>query len=343
MLCTHSPLFTIADMADYNDRCRQSRTEISDASFEARLSWNEGFDYQTVRLADCLFLISDGGFFTSPHMTLPVGPLDLDRLQRIMDTIEPVFRKRNWPVRCLYIDRDYLSLFQQLRGYRVRLAYDRIFSDYLYDTEALRQLSGKSLHAKRNHFNRFLRTYPDYEYRTLTAADRDEALALVAEWCREKQVDCQNLRSSDYPVIRQLFNHFDELQLRGGQIRIDGRLAAFAIGSRTGPDSGVIHIEKARAEYAGLYAAINKLVLDHEFADVRWINREEDLGISGLRKAKLSYGPARLIHKYEAILTREVAPIIHDRAANTRDQSLVSQPADLAAPDQIPEGGSGEC
>lgn len=304
MLCDSCPVFSIEHLDTYNDRRRQSLTEISDAGFEARLSWNAGFHYQIAQNSDCVFLLSDGGVFTTPHMTLPIGPLTLDRLQTIIDAIEPVFRKKNWPVRCLYIDAAYLPFFQQLRGYRVRLAYDRIFSDYLYDAEALRQLSGKSLHAKRNHFNRFLRTYPDYEYETLTPAHRDEALALVAEWCREKQIDCQNLRNSDYRVISNLFKYYEQLQLRGGMIRINGTLAAFAIGSLNGPESAVVHIEKARAEYPGLYAAINKLVLDHEFSDVRWINREEDLGIGGLRKAKLSYGPERLIHKYEAILTR---------------------------------------
>jgi hypothetical protein len=304
MLCDSCPMFSIEDKDTYIQCRRQSKTEISDSNFDARISWNPGFHYQTARIADCFFLISDGGDFTTPHMTLPVGPLDLDRLQTIVDTIEPVFHAKNWPVRCLYIDECYLPLFKQLRGYRIRLAFDRVFSDYLYDADSLRQLSGKSLHAKRNHVNRFLRTYPEYEYRSLSLADKDDALELVAEWCKEKQINCQSLLTSDYIAIEQLFKYYDRLELNGGTIRIGGKLAAFAIGSRTSPDSAVIHIEKARAEYPGLYTAINKLVLDNEFPNIRWINREEDLGISGLRKAKMSYEPVRLIHKYEAILTR---------------------------------------
>jgi hypothetical protein len=296
------PLFSLADRARYIDRRLLSQTELADASFDARLSWHPGFIYHTAEAADCLFLLSDGGIFTTPHLTLPMGPLDRDRLQTIVDTVAPLFRAYGWPVRCLYVDACYVPLFEQLQGYRARIAYDRTFSDYLYDADRLRQLSGKVLHAKRNHFNRFLRTYPDYEFRPMTAEDAPEALALVREWCLDKGTDCQDMTVSDFRPIRTLLDNYDELQLRGGQIRIDGKLTAFELASEPINRTGVIHVEKARSDYPGLYAAINKLMLDHILPDIDWVNREEDLGIAGLRKAKLSYDPSRLIHKYEVIL-----------------------------------------
>ena len=94
------------------------------------------------------------------------------------------------------------------------------------------------------------------------------------------------------------------LDVRGGCIRIDGKLAAFALGSLLNGDTAVIHFEKADAAYDGLYAAINMLVLKNAFPEVKWVNREEDMGIPGLRKAKESYNPVRQVHKYEAVLTR---------------------------------------
>jgi hypothetical protein len=297
------PLFSFQDRDRYLRYRAQSQTELADASFDARWSWHEGFDYRVAELADCLFFVSDGGVFTTPHLTLPLGPLDQGRLQTIIDAVAPEFDRLGWPVRVLYIDACYVPLFENLQGYRVKIGYDRSFSDYLYEAQSLRQLSGKDLHAKRNHFNRFLRTYPRHEFSPLTSADTEEALQLVLEWCKEKGTDCSDITQSDYRPIKMLLDYFDELQLRGGAIRIDGQLVAFSIASEPWNQTGIIHVEKARAEYPGLYAAINKMTLDTILPEVLYVNREEDLGIPGLRKAKLSYGPCRLIHKYEAILT----------------------------------------
>lgn len=303
MFDDHYPLFSLADRTRYLAHRHQSLTELADASFDARWSWHEGFDYRVVEQADCLFFISNGGVFTTPHMSMPLGPLNQDRLQTIVDSVAPEFNRLGWPVRILYIDELYVPLFENLQGCQVRIAYDRTFSDYLYDAQSLRQLSGKDLHAKRNHVNRFLRTYPDYQFTPLTQADASEALQLVLDWCEEKGIDSNDITKSDYRPVKMLLDHYDELHLKGGAIRIDGKLVAFSIASEPYNRTGVIHVEKAKAEYPGLYAAINKFTLDEILPDIDWVNREEDLGIPGLRKAKLSYGPSRLIHKYEVVLT----------------------------------------
>ena len=297
------PLFSMDDRNRYLEYRRQSLTELADASFDARWSWHEGFDYRVVELAGCLFFVSNGGVFTTPHMSLPLGPLGQESLQTIIDAVAPEFDRLGWPVRILYIDECFLPLFEKLQGYRIRVAYDRTFSDYLYDAQSLRQLSGKDLHAKRNHVNRFLRTYPDYQFAPLTQGDADDALQLVMDWCEEKGIDSRDITKSDYRPVKMLLDHFDELKLRGGAIRIDGKLVAFSIASEPYNHTGVIHVEKAKADIPGLYAAINKFTLDQILQDIDWVNREEDLGIPGLRKAKLSYGPSRLIHKYEVVLT----------------------------------------
>lgn len=304
MFAQHYPPFTLTDRPRYLDRRLLSRTELADASFDARFSWHPGFQYYAADKADCFFLLSDGGVFTTPHMTLPMGPLDLARLQAIIDDIEPVFAEKGWPVRVLYVDACYVPLFEQLQGYRVRVAYDRTFSDYLYSADSLRTLAGKDLHAKRNHINRFLREYPQHEFRALQPSDMPEALKLVSDWCAEKGVNCQDMMESDYLPVKALLDNFETLQLRGGVIRIDGQLVAFSVASEPINRTGIIHIEKAKADYNGLYAAINKFTLDQILPDIDWVNREEDLGIPGLRKAKLSYYPSRLIHKYEVILHR---------------------------------------
>jgi uncharacterized protein len=302
MRCEECSLFSARDSEIYKRLLDAGRTEISDACLISRVAWNAGFHYQKLVVGNCLSLISDGGVFTEPHITWPVGDYDGPGLQRLADAAWPFFQQQGWPFRMMYIDEADLPLVKSLSGYQVRLSYQPDFDDYLYDADVLRQLSGKTLHGQRNHLNRFVRTYCGFEYKSLTASDRDEALALVKAWCDDKDLDCCDLTLSDYLAIRQVFDDFSVLDVHGGTIRIGGKLVAFALGSLLRGDTAVIHFEKAAAGYEGLYAAINKYVLDHAFPGARFVNREEDMGISGLRRAKTAYGPIRMIHKYEAWL-----------------------------------------
>ena len=99
-------------------------------------------------------------------------------------------------------------------------------------------------------------------------------------------------------MIKRVFDHWQDLEARGGAIRINGKIVAFSIGSIGRDEVGFIHFEKADIQYDGLYAAINKLVLENEFPTIRYVNREEDLGIPGLRKSKESYFPIRKVSKW---------------------------------------------
>lgn len=304
MQCEGCSLFSAKDGPIYEEFYEQSKTEISDSCLNSRVAWNVGFYYQMARIEDCLCLISNGGVFTSPHLTWPVGKMDQQKLKKVVDTLWPVFANRSWPFRMMYIDEVNLSLIRDLEGYTARICHNKDYSDYVYDAESLRQLSGKSMHGKRNHINKFMRLHPDFTYNPVNANDKEESLALVKDWCDEKNLDYLNLKQSDYRAIRQLFDDFDDLDIRGGTIRVNGRLAAFALGSFIRGDTAVIHFEKADARYPGLYAVINKLTAENAFPEARFINREEDMGIRGLRRAKKSYDPVRMIHKYEVLLTR---------------------------------------
>lgn len=304
MLCDSCTLFSARDSDCYSRLHEAGASEISDACLISRVAWNAGFNYQKLIIGDILGLISDGGSFTTPHMTFPVGAVDSAKLKDLIDAAWPSFEQRGWPLRLMYIDEAFLPLFNNLPGYQAQISFDRDYSDYLYDACSLRRLSGKAMHGQRNHVNRFLRCYPDFEYRNITAGDRDESLALVQSWCEERGLDCSDLVQSDYLAIRQTFEDFARLDVRGGTIRIAGRLVAFALGSLLRGDTAVIHFEKAATGYEGLYAAINKLTVERAFPDVHFVNREEDMGIPGLRVAKIGYGPVRLINKYEALISR---------------------------------------
>ena len=180
---------------------------------------------------------------------------------------------------------------------------ERDLFDYVYDGESMRELKGRKNVKKRNHINYFIKEYEGrYEYRLLDEEDFDACLALVQEWTSNKEENGQIDEEMEEELIgiKKLFENYsvlkDKLKIAG--IFIDGKLEAFTMGEYINPDMALIHIEKANPSIRGLYPFINQQFLVHEFSDVEFVNREEDLGIEGLRKAKLSYHPVRFVEKY---------------------------------------------
>lgn len=181
---------------------------------------------------------------------------------------------------------------------RFEFVEDRNAADYIYETDSLIHLSGKKLHQKRNHFNYFKKTY-QYEYRTLTQADMPTCLKLYDGWEEEKEGG-RRLGGSREATMR-LLTHFDQLPVRGGGLFIENELVAFSIGEKVSEDTALIHLEFA-TDLRGSYNVINSEFCAHEWADCTYVNREEDMGLPGLRQSKLAYRPVRLLDKYNAVL-----------------------------------------
>lgn len=179
--------------------------------------------------------------------------------------------------------------------------------DYVYARESLATLKGKKLHGKRNHINKFLSKYPAYEYKTLDASMIGDCLALYEKWIAEKAEMAESLSDEKRSVLLAL-NHMEELELTGGAIYIDGELRAFTLGERLHPHMQLIHIEKADTAFDGLYPMINQQYVLHMDEAIELVNREEDMGVEGMRKAKRSYQPIKMIEKY-MIATRDFTEI----------------------------------
>ena len=180
---------------------------------------------------------------------------------------------------------------------------ERDLFDYVYDGDSMRELKGRKNVKKRNHINYFLKEYEGrFEYRLLDENDFDACLKLVEEWTSNKEENGQVDEEMEEELIgiKKLFNSFpvikDKLKIAG--IFIDRKLEAFTMGEYLNPNMALIHIEKANPSIRGLYPYINQQFLVNEFSDVEFVNREEDLGIEGLRKAKLSYHPVKFVEKY---------------------------------------------
>lgn len=172
--------------------------------------------------------------------------------------------------------------------------------DYLYSAEALKTLSGKKLRKKKNHINFFLREYAGrYEYRTLCCSDNMDVWKFLDKWRAQKGQEVEGHLDYEVEGIHRILKNCCYLNVRMGGIYIDEELKAFSIGSYNEREKmAIIHIEKADPEIRGLYQMINQQFLIHEFPEAQIVNREDDMGLEGLRAAKMSYEPMGFARKF---------------------------------------------
>ncbi len=180
----------------------------------------------------------------------------------------------------------------------------RDYFDYIYDAQKLKTLSGKKYHKKKNHVNAFLKEYEGrYEYKTIDCSNQSDIVEFLDKWNEEKvSEDIYNRLKYEKAGINNVLRDCRFIERNMCGIYIDGKLEAFSIGSYAKTQKmAVIHIEKANPNIRGLYNFINQQFLIHAFPDAEIVNREDDMGIEGLRKAKMSYNPIRLVEKYNII------------------------------------------
>jgi hypothetical protein len=169
--------------------------------------------------------------------------------------------------------------------------------DYLYRTTDLIHLAGGKYHAKRNQINAVTRHY-SCRYEDLTAWHLPACRELAAAWCRIKRCEDDLNLMGEWGAVAAALNHLEALALRGGVILVNGKVEAFSLGELLNRETAVVHVEKANPEIPGLYALINQQFCGHALVGVPFVNREQDLGEPGLRAAKLSYQPHRLVEKF---------------------------------------------
>lgn len=182
-------------------------------------------------------------------------------------------------------------------------AFDYVYredrSDYIYSIPELIALKGKKYHKKKTHLNRFLERYP-FSYEVLDSSNVAELITTYEQWFDKDNAN-EGLKNEYIGIIESL-KAFHTLSFKGGIIRVNGKIIAFSFGEPLNANTIVIHIEKADIEYQGAYQAINREFLAREWHNYTYVNREEDLGIEGLRKAKQSYQPLFLQKKFDALL-----------------------------------------
>lgn len=236
--------------------------------------------------------------------TFSILPLcSKDKLPQVIDFVLNYFESIESKLYFRGITQEIVDDLKEYYPGRFEYIEERDLFDYVYDAESMRTLAGRKNQKKRNHINYFLKEYEGrFEYKLLDKDNFDECLDLVKQWADNKEENNEYDEGMDDELIgiKKIFNNYDVLKfnVKIGGIYIDGKLEAFTIGELLNPNMALIHIEKANPNIRGLYPFINQQFLVNEFSDVEFVNREEDLGIPGLRKAKLSYHPIRFVEKY---------------------------------------------
>lgn len=229
-----------------------------------------------------------------PSFDFPKGCGDL---KACMDKMLAYYEEKGWPFRMHLVTEEDFAKLEELYPGKFQIEYIRDSADYIYETEKLITLSGKKLHSKRNHINKFKELYPDWTYEKITQKNLDDAFQMALKWRHENACDEDEEKRQELCVTLNALRLLDELKLSGGLIRVEGRVVAIAIGEPVSNDTFVVHNEKAFADVPGAYTIINQQFAAHEAKDYLYTNREDDTGSEGLRKAKLSYKPAILYAK----------------------------------------------
>lgn len=243
-------------------------------------------------------VVEDTLVFISEEEELSVSfPLGRGNLEKVMEKLFQFFDEQKRPFKMHLVSAAQFKRLEELYPGRFQIEYDRDSADYVYEAERLISLAGKKLHGKRNHINRFKENYPDWKYEKITDDNVEECIAMAEEWKEQNGCPEKGEKHKEFCVTIHALKEIKELELQGGLIRAGGKVVAFSIGEPCGEDMFVVHIEKAFGDIQGAYPMINQQFVENEAAGYKYINREEDTGAEGLRKAKLSYDPAFLMEK----------------------------------------------
>ncbi|MBQ4370497.1 MAG: DUF2156 domain-containing protein [Oscillospiraceae bacterium] len=272
-------------------------SECSELSFNTTYLWQGSFASAACMHGSRLILKSTAGHHCA--YSFPIGG---GELAPAIDAISEDAAENGCPLVIRCITPENRQKLEDAFPGRFVFSENRDAFEYVYTAEALAELSGKKLHAKRNHINRFISEY-DWSFAPLTPADIPECRSMSRVWASENEGKSGIGFYMDLAALETAFRDYEKLSLIGGVLRVSGKIAAFTIGSKINTDTFDVHFEKAFTGIDGAYTMINREFVRYVrsiMPDIKYINREDDMGSEGLRKAKLSYHPDHMVLKYTA-------------------------------------------
>jgi len=264
--------------------------ETSELSLGFLYGYRESFAFQITRIFGNICIC--GTIQNIPSFLPPIGK---NKILETIDTCLQFLNEKYGEGRINALPKKIVELFLSYPKYKVTA--DRDDYDYVYKVKDLAELSGRKYQAKRNFVNQFKKKY-NYEYKKLSGELLSQCLQLQEEWCNLKNCMADESTAQENNCIKELLSNFALLGLFGAVILVDNKIQAFTVAETLNKNMAVIHTEKANTDYRGIYQTINNLFCQDELKNFTFVNREQDIGDPGLRKAKLSYRPFRLIEKH---------------------------------------------
>lgn len=267
-----------------------------------RFSWMQAGDY--LLLAGISHLELEDGIiepFLFPPLT-KTGAYDPQGVREALEEAKKIFEEKGHPFSIRLLPFHMIDIIESACPGKMKFIEDRPNYDYVYRRQDLVELKGRDYHAKKNHLNYFHKNY-QYEYVPLTSAMADDAMRFIDEFNQRKEVpehEMQMLKMEEQ-AMEDVFRNLEKVGYTAGAILIDGKIEALTIGGTLNKNTITVHVEKANVNFRGLYQAINNEFCINVPPFVKYINREEDMGIPNLRKAKLSYKPVKMVEKYIAV------------------------------------------
>lgn len=275
--------------ADFSG-CHQNFTNI--------FAWSKIYSYRVARVND--FLVVKGVIDDIPYYFYPAGSGDIKNVLEIMKQ-DAASRGNQFVL--AGISPENIEVLDDMFPEHFEYKAMRDIFDYVYRLDKLVTLAGNKMHSKRNHVNRFMKDHQDWSFEPISSDNLGECWEMNLEWCSLNSQHQEEEIANETCAVRRCFDHFPELGLEGGLIRLGERVIAYTMGERLNSDTYVIHIEKAYSDIAGAYQIINRefaALVQKNHPELIYVNREEDMGLEGLRKAKLSYHPDKMVEKYFA-------------------------------------------
>ncbi len=282
------------DDRDWIKECLEAGKNLcADFSFEGNYMWKKAANQCVAEICG-MYVVRI--FYEGRYMfSSPVG--GGDRLGALNE-LKNICKKEGIPLQLCSVIREHIDEYNALgiTGYK---KIDMTgANDYVYEAEKLATLSGKKLHAKRNHINQFELSHK-WESRPITRENIGDAIKVYRKWL-EDSASMEDSKRYEGAALRCAFEEFEEIGLDGLIIYVDGEPRAFSFGSMINSDTADIHFEKADKNIRGLYPLINREFVRYMMAQhptLKYINREDDMGLEGLRKSKLSYYPLYMVEK----------------------------------------------
>jgi len=284
----------------YEEYYKKQEIDISDLSFTNLYLWRYARNI-AFGIIDELLYVKTTYPGQKPFLFFPLGSLDENNFLSSFSVIKAHFNNNGWPLVFKSLTKKQVKFLNHILPDYFSIDSQREHFDYLYDLQELANLKGRKFHKKKNHLNFFVNNY-NYTIECLNKHNLSGVARFARLWLKQKSDGSEKSLMHEYKGIVSVLKNRSELDCKICVLKVDDNIVGFSISEQLNKNTVLVHIEKALVDYRGAYQFLNKVCLHNCWQQLKYVNREEDLGIEGLRKAKLSYHPISLIEKNRAIL-----------------------------------------